>query len=332
MQILLKGSIIPAMTAETTPMPADYSTRMGELVSKARSLQSRAIARSSDVTDFRVARYLPDDGKQQEQRRLRRDAVLFDILTLRAEEIAAGQDHRMFGGDILKPYSELDIDVHLADRYGTSFDHELSQNEVEIFVGYDIFRSTVDAIARTQGLTSLDIIALIGEPDHGGRSSEDSAPQSLRFIREIIAVQQHRARHPESAVRMDEIQRNLAERLIHLRKTKPGNPLVVGMQRLNFDTGEGMILFASKPKYDDSYGPIRILDEDGNLDKRVAIVPATPELEALATAKPKDWYYLDGQTGYDFWVTAGEDGSQSVVWNQEPEDYSLTSEEPGLAV
>lgn len=305
------------MAGETSPIPADYSTRMGELVTRARRLDSTAIARSGDPRSIGISRYIPGDSRQQEQRLFRRDETLYEMLKLRAEEIAAGQDHRMFSEDISKPYSELDTDVHLADRHGTSFDHELSQNEVEIFVGYDIFRSSVDAIARTQGLASLDVIALIGEPDHGGRSGEDSAPQSLRFIREIIAVQQHRVRHPESAERMDEIARNLAERLIHLRKTKPGNPLVVGVQRLDFDTNEGLILFASRPKYDDSYGPVRIVDDLGNLDTGVATVSATPELEALATAKPKDWYYLDGQTGYDFWVTTNDEGKHSVVWNQQ---------------
>lgn len=301
------------------PSPVDYNSRMSELVLKAKRLDSLAIDRSGKPNELGVSRYI-DDPRQLEQRIFRRDAVLFDILVLRAEEIASVVNHRMFG-DIprTRPYSQFDTDVELRDRPSTSYNHELSQHEVDIFVGPEVFHSSVDAIARSKGLTSLDILRLIGEPDHG-ISREDSAPQSLRFIKEIIAAQEHAKRHPQFRERMSEIVHNLAKKLIHLRQTKPGNPLLIGMQRLD-DDENGLIVFASKPKYDRSYGPVRILDKDGQLNKGVATVPADQELEQLARdIKGDHWGEVDG---YDFWVIRKDDGTQSIYWNQGrmPYDY-----------
>lgn len=286
------------MAAETTPMPADYSTRMRELTKGAVYLVAGIPAGEHS------RRWMPEAG----------NSVLFDILSLRAEELKMGRAHVSNAMNFYNPNKPpSNIEVSIDDRGRTSFDHELSQHVIDIEIGRIYVATTVDAIARSQpsNLTSLDVLSLIGKPDRGFRSEEKSDVQTLRFMSEIHAVQRHRETYPETAERMSEIERTLTERLIKLWKTKTENPLRLGSMRSNQDTGEGMILFASRSKRN-SEPPIRILDKYGSVDNGVSQVPITPELEAMIR-KPAEHSYEPSD--YDFDVVTGEDDVLSIVEN-----------------
>jgi len=209
------------------------------------------------------------DGKTQLTEELNR--VLYGMLEVRAGEVEAGRTRHFLYGDFFDRDNEQ-IDVDMGTRQD-QYEHELEETNVEITTHKTIFWTDLQSLAKARGVNSLDVRKVIGKPDH--QIDVDSTPYTQRVVRELLAVKKYKSAYPESSERMSEVMRELAFRLVRMRKGRHEKPLRIGMKRT--EDGQGEIIFLWR---EDPYSILWHGIDD------YASVPVSPALQYLIEQRP----------------------------------------------
>lgn len=308
--------------------------------------------RAQDIEYYiRESRGMPSwiEGLRNEQ-----NGLFLAMLEVRASERAAGRNIDSYLHNPREisydPYN-IHLDIHLEDnRYGDT-DHRFSERRVQIDAGPVRFNTTLAALAKSRGLTSLDVLEIIGKPTSRDRNHEESHDYMSRLMNELLAAQQHKSEHPEDALEVDRISWDNAVRLIEMRKVRPEIPLRIGMySRPTEDPDEperNLVFVYGNDLFTDSaqtYGgkfilpnllpedmqhakinPQIIIDGSGDLNlKRVAIVLSQPYLEEKikTDGDPERWNWEYSPTEFDFFVLTNEDSGALSIYQNLPQNQA----------
>lgn len=295
------------MATETLPLPQfDAETAhnvINDLAERARESENR-------LGEYR--------NMPHELRKLEEHKLFMAMAEVRASERLAGRnvDSWLHSNGSRQPDPgniQLDFHIHGQDD---DDDHEFSQNDVTLNAGPARLDTTVAELARIRGLTSLDVLNLIGEPTSEHRGDEGPKQQIERYITELTHVHLYKTKNPEATERMDQVATKLVKRLIELRKTEPGR-FSIGFQVTDIKTGQGNLLFTDEVRDPKSiWSDPWILDINGELSSSIPAVPATDELEEeIAADIVGEYVTIPGVKEYDFWTIPLENGGVIITWN-----------------